>query len=190
MNFSVGLKLPRDKVGMVDEESHKQISEVPIVPIIDMLVAIIFFLLLSTTFFNLTFQSVPPSKNITITDPQVPPPPSPKLFIDDENNVLHLTLAWSGPQAGQRDMRFPLSTAKDYSPQIASMAKTMVEEFLRVYPRESSIQVGLSPELPVQILLSTVEGINKTPLSVVLVSYKDVVAFKNRLINSSNSGVE
>ena len=73
-----------------DSVSHKaHIPEPELVPILDALTSVIFFLLLSTTFIELTKITVPPSQTSVVTDPQTPPPATPKLYIkvDGEKNL-------------------------------------------------------------------------------------------------------
>ena len=59
-------------------------ESVPITPIMDMLVAIVFFLLLSSSFNDLTQQSVPTKQSVEVAQNDETPSISPKLIISRE----------------------------------------------------------------------------------------------------------
>ncbi len=165
-----------------DGDDHS-VVEIPIAPILDMMVAVIFFLLISASFFNFSSQTLPPAKNVMVNDPKALQPSTPKLIIDLNNNELELTLSWVGQKSGQKITKIPISDPKVYLQQIETTVYAQVSAFLQNYPKETSLQLGLAPDLPNQVLISSMDGITRAHLDIVLISY-DVV-LKNK---SGNGG--
>ena len=155
------------------EVKEKSVRDIPITPILDMLVAIIFFLLLSTTFYNLTKQHIPPSQTVTITNPLTPPPVSPRLLISQRANSLHIILRWSGKSPGQIQKRIPLTDASAYTPRLWEEVNVITERFKFRYPNETSVQISLAPKIPYQVLVTTIDAIQSLLPDIVLLSYKE-----------------
>lgn len=152
-------------------------QEVPIAPVLDMMVSIIFFLLLSTTYYSFTFQPVPPSQSVTITDPLEPPPRSPRLLIFTNGNVLNANLNWAGVEPGvmRVQSRLPSDPSK-YDPVAKGRIQKLVEQFAKKYPEEKAIQVGFGSDVNYQIMISILEAVTPFIHDVALLSYRETEA--------------
>ncbi len=159
-----------------DSVAHKaHIPEPELVPILDALVSVIFFLLLSTTFIELTKITVPPSQTSVVTDPQVPPPPSPKLYIKVENGkTLHLKLKWAGRNPDSIKKTVERSATNARSREVESMALDIVKEFKAKFPDEKSIQMIFSENATYQELISVMDGVRVEIQDIVLLSPEDM----------------
>lgn len=89
---------------------RKQIRELNLVPVIDMFTTVIFFLILSTSFFAFTKLTVPPAKVSVNSDPLTPPPMSTKLVLGSTPGVegsVRILLTWVGASPGQESRSIP-----------------------------------------------------------------------------------
>lgn len=163
---------------------RKKVHEINIASILDSLVVVIFFLLVSTSFVQFTKLSVPPSGVTTITDPVKPPPLQPKFMGTNATNGLHLILAWGGNQPGQinREVTFLGDELKDRT-QIFEETRSMVVQFNSQFPQEQTLQIGLAPDVYYQNLIAIMDGIIEVIPDVVLFSYAEVQARANGLKN-------
>src|SRR5688572_28183869 len=77
----------------------RSVQELNIVPVLDMLVTVIFFLLLATGFTRFTHIGVPP-----VTTGPTPAssktPELPRLFLTQDGTALRVRLSWEGASAG------------------------------------------------------------------------------------------
>ena len=159
-----------------DSVSHKaHIPEPELVPILDALTSVIFFLLLSTTFIELTKITVPPSQTSVVTDPQSPPPPAPKLYIkvDGEKN-LEMKLKWAGKNPDQIKKTVPRALENARSREVEDMAHAIVKEFKVHFPEEKSIQMIFSGTATYQELISVMDGVRVEIQDIVLLSPEDM----------------
>ena len=129
----------------MSRRTKKGIPDLNVVPILDMLISVIFFLILTTTFLQLTKESVPPSSVTTITNPVVPPPVAARFICIDKNNKTELILSWSGEHPGQLhkevDQADPASD--DSRNAILLATQDMITQFSNQYPNEKTLQLGL-----------------------------------------------
>lgn len=154
----------------------REIGEIPLAPIIDMFVCVIFFLILSTTFSQVTKQTLPPSGVSVITDPVAPPPLAPKLLIKKRGLRLHLILRWAGVSPGEQIRELNIVRESDYSTSLYNEVLILVREFKLKYPNEGSLQVGLSSDLLYQTLITTMDSVRTQIKDIVLISYNEVDA--------------
>lgn len=154
------------------------VHDIPIAPIIDMLVAIIFFLLLSTTFVELSKQTVPPARLSTITNPVAPPPLAPKLFALRTSTGLRLVLRWSGDKPGQAVRNVALSEPSIFSEALVAETKKLIGAFTRKYPQAATLQIGFTQNIVYQEVISVMDGVLAFIPDLVLVSYDDAAAVK------------
>lgn len=151
-----------------------------IVPIMDMLICVIFFLLLSTTFLGFTNLQVPPSQVTTITDPVRPEPVAPKIMAFIRDNRLQIRMEWNGLRPGERTISIEPQQLMGRALKVQTQTRAMVEEFKKVYPNENTVQVSLSAEIPYQILISLMDGVRERLPDIVLFSYQEVEARTQR----------
>ena len=173
---------------MLDEifakKPKKKIKDLNIVPILDMLVTVIFFLLLSTSFTEYTKLTVPPATT-QAQEAAVPTPPlAPKLLLAGDRASPWLLLVWGGEKPGERSERITECDPSARRKQILEAAGKLMGEFSTTYPAEKSIQLGLGPDLPYQDLISVMDGTRgkagsdteSTPLDIVLISHAEAQA--------------
>ncbi len=173
------LKLPRGVKTLNDlfdlKKKPEKTIHLDIVPILDALVALIFFLLISTSFVQLTKHTIPPSAVSTITDPIVPPPLSPKIYVHGQGEQLAFTLKWEGTKPGSIQKKIVLNDEKEsLLPKLRSETKKIIKNFLSKYPNEKSIQLGLSENTSYQDMVAIMDGIKEDIPDIVLISYKEV----------------
>ena len=158
---------------LFEPKKKRELPDLNIVPILDMLVCIIFFLLLSTTFVRLTHQSVPPSAVSTITDPIAPPPLSARVLLYRIDGKLELKLQWVGAEPGENSRTLEPTSKPE---EIFLHVNELLGEFRTKFPQERTLQVGLGPDLPYQYLVSIMDGARPYLPDIVLFSYDEVLA--------------
>ena len=159
-----------------DSNEERHIPEPDLVPILDALTSVIFFLVLSTTFMEFTKVTVPPSKTSVITDPLRPPPVSGKILVqlDKKGSGLKLDLKWGGVSPDLVSENVTLIGDRADNHLIEDAANKIVSEYLSKYPDEKSIQVGFGKNVNYQQMISTMDGIRKRIQDIVLISYHEV----------------
>lgn len=151
-------------------------QDLPITPILDMMVAIIFFLLLSTTFYSLTFQSVPPAQSVTITDPLEPPPRAPRLLIISSTTGIRASLNWLGAEPGVWKVQTEMSNPVEVNQQYIAQVKNLIFQFISKYPDEKTFQIGFGGDINYQIMVSTIEAVTHYVPDIALLSYSETEA--------------
>lgn len=157
-----------------EEHIRKETPEPDLVPIVDCLVSVIFFLLFSTTFIELTKLTVPPAaiSNATTSDNKLPL--TPKFYVDVSGSSLSLLLTWAGNSPGSLKGNIPRVDSKSPSEALQNKVKEMAEEFIKGHSTEKSIQVALSSEANYQELITVMDGLRKTIEDIVLMSPDEV----------------
>lgn len=150
--------------------------EIDLVPILDAMTAVIFFLVLSGTFIEFTKLTLPQAKTSTITDPVAPAPVAPRLFAVVEDNKLNLVLKWDGNTPGMKSQK--VERASKRSSELEKVIFEMTEDFKKTYPSERSIQIGLSKKANFQETISIIDGVKKNIPDVVMNSYNEEEMFK------------
>ena len=155
---------------------RKSIRELNLVPVIDMFTTVIFFLILSTSFYGFTKLTVPPSKVSVNTDPLTPPPLGTKLMIGSSRRgeslpegTYSLLISWVGSSPGQEETS---ASAADLQIRVAEIAGRFKEKF----PVEKTIQLGLQGSVPYQVLIHAMDGVRDKLPDIVLVSPEEASA--------------
>jgi biopolymer transport protein ExbD len=174
-----------------DSISHKaHIPEPELVPILDALTSVIFFLLLSTTFLELTKITVPPSQTSVVTDPQMPPPRAPKFYVKVQNEKeMQLIIRWAGNKPDSIKKTVPRMADNSRSKELEEAAKDLVTQYKAKYPdpksepradgkpdpnHEKSLQLTFSENATYQELISVMDGIRVEMEDIVLLSPEDM----------------
>ena len=156
------------------ERPHRRhVADIPIVPILDMLVAVIFFLLISTSFVQLTQQSIPPARVSTITDPLKPPPMGPKLLVLRKGAEIRMHLVWEGLRPGHWSQSVANASPGEITPATRETAGRLVAGFKELFPGENTLQIGFNKQAAYQDVISVMDGARKAIQDVVLISNED-----------------
>ena len=158
------------------EEHKREIPEPDLVPIMDALTAIIFFLLLSATFIELTKVTIPPSSTSTISSPVAPPPVAAHIYVKPEGDNLVISLQWAGSNPGSikgRVARLGTDTGKPLV-ELEAEVKRIVADFAAKYPSEKTLQVTLGAQANYQEMISVMDGARHHLEDLVLSSYSDI----------------
>lgn len=158
-------------------ELHRRHNPEPeLVPILDALTCIIFFLMYTTTFMELTSLTLPPSAISVVAknDPSVGVPVAPKLYIDIKDQTLFIKLKWSGASPGHVSKKVERPQPDRYSADLEKTVAGIVAEFAAKFPNEKSLQIAINERGTYQELVSVMDGITKTVPDVVLLSPDDV----------------
>lgn len=159
-------------------ELHRRHNPEPeLVPILDALTCIIFFLMYTTTFMELTSVILPPSAVSVISKADQSTdgvPVAPKLYVDIQDHSLVLKLRWSGKSPGSVVKKIDRSKPEQYSKDLERTVNELVADFAKKFPNEKSLQVGIAERGTYQELISVMDGITKSVPDVVLISPDDV----------------
>lgn len=161
------------------KKPKKKIQDLNIVPILDMLTTVIFFLLLSTTFLEYIKLMVPPSQvSTTQSEPKDRPKAyAPKLLLTQGGGSLKMTLTWSGSMAGRK--RVSVDVGQDLvavRPKIQEELGKLMKEFSQLNSTEKTLQIGLGSSVPYQHLITAMDGVREVTPEVVLISYAEAEA--------------
>ncbi|NDD91956.1 hypothetical protein EBZ37_07720 [bacterium] len=142
---------------------RKHVRELNLVPVIDMFTTVIFFLILSTSFYGFTKLTLPPSKVSVNTDPLTPPPLSTKLLIGKNDGGFRLALSWVGSSPGQLEEVATVANIED-------RVRGLAEKFTSSHPSEKTIQLGMTAEVDYQSLIRAMDGVREKLPDIVLIS--------------------
>ncbi len=158
------------------EDMHRRHTPEPdLVPILDSLVCVIFFLLFSTSFIELTQMTIPPSVVSSAATASAEPPLTPRLFVaKSSQNSLKLSLVWKGTQPGTSDRQVKRKDKNKPSTELENAVREMAEEFSTKYATEKTIQLALDKEASYQELVNVMDGLKKIFPDLVLISYDEV----------------
>lgn len=158
-----------------DKPHRRHQRELDIVPILDMLTAIIFFLLLTTTFVEYTKQTLPPSESVILSDPASKAPVSPRLLVSESGGEVHIVLDWQGETPGKKNASTALDAAK-YPTGVKESVSKLLGEFKQSFPGEATIRVGLSEGAAYQTLIAVMDGVREQIADIVLISPEEVAS--------------
>lgn len=159
-----------------EKRPKRHIRDLNIVPILDMLTTVIFFLLMSTSFMEYTKLTVPPASTSVLTSAGSAPPLSPKLFLVRSGEELTLSLRWSGSEPGEAAIKVNETEPDETRGELYRSSKKLIEDFASTRPGERTLQMGLGPLVPYQYLISVMDGVRGKMPDVVLVSYREAEA--------------
>ncbi len=168
----------------LNKPKRKHIKEIPLAPILDLLVVVIFFLILSASFVELRQNIIPPSSSSVISSAVMDSesvPLNPKLLIMNKKGVISLLMKWQGSKPGQTIKKLKISE-NDYDAELKSAAQEIVRKFKIDYPDQSQIQLGWHGDMIYQSVLTTVDGVLMEIKDLVLLSPEDSeILFKKSL---------
>ena len=159
----------------LSKPKRKHIKEIPLAPILDLLVVVIFFLILSASFVELRQNIIPPSSSSIISSAVMDSksiPLNPKLLLMSSNGFVSLLLKWQGETPGQILKKIKISEI-NYDSELKATAQAIVQEFKKNYPDQSQIQLGWHGDMVYQTVLTTVDGVVLEIKDLVLLSPED-----------------
>lgn len=151
-----------------------------LVPIIDAMTCVIFFLLLSSTFVEFTKISMPQAvSSVVTTSASTEPPLTPKLIGVAKGEYLHLILSWGGKKPSHMEKRVQRDSKNQRSEPLQVTAQGIVREFKRLFPNEKALLLGLSPKATYQEMISVMDGARQELEDLVLVSWSEAQTAEN-----------
>lgn len=156
------------------KRAKKSIDELNIVPILDMFVAIVFFLLLSASMVGMTKIVLPPSATTSVASDSPKRPLNPKLLVFNpkgaEQDTVKVILKWEGATPGSQVITVKEDIFKNEKIAIDEI-KEMVAKFKEKFPEEKTIQISMQSKVPYQWLVSAMDGVRELLPDMVLNSY-------------------
>jgi biopolymer transport protein ExbD len=151
--------------------ARKRIKEIPLAPVLDLLTVVIFFLLLSASFLELTKHTLPPSSVSALANANAPVPLNLKVFLTRRGAGYNFDLRWTGDKPGREERALPRSQdvirrAQDIRQVSSSLAQTLKTRF----PGEASVQIGLGPNINYQEVIAVMDGVREHFEDLILVS--------------------
>jgi biopolymer transport protein ExbD len=147
---------------------------IDLVPIIDAMTCVIFFLLLSSTFVEYTKITMPSSVSaISAASVMKDPPIAPKMMALIRGNQIELILSWFGKNPDRIVKKITRDPNNNRSDELQSKALEAVEEFTKKFPNEKTILLGFAPKVTYQEVISTMDGARKLVPDLVLVSWTE-----------------
>ena len=156
---------------MIDEilgsRKKRHVQDLNIVPILDMLTTVIFFLLMSTSFIEYTKLTLPPASTVTASGSNATHPLNPKLILraGSPGKIL-VTVSWSGLKPDQ-------ITSSTEPERLVDTVRELLKRFSTQFPAEKTLQISLSRTLPYQNLISAMDGARDLIPDPVLASYTE-----------------
>lgn len=167
--------------GWIQKKPRRHVQDLNIVPILDMLTTVIFFLLMSTSFLEYTKHTIPPSSTATVSNSSHEEPRTPKLFLTSPTPTNYrLLLRWGGKNPGEKTESIEVGgDSKTVRALLLKASTQVVKEFAANNPSEKTIQIGLGTHLPYQSLISVMDGVRPLIPDIVLISYSEAEAVMN-----------
>jgi biopolymer transport protein ExbD len=146
----------------------KHVQDLNIVPILDMLTTVIFFLLMSTTFIEYTKLTLPPAATSSAKGPGATRPLNPKLHLRKTGATGEYlsSLSWAGTQPDHSDIKVT-------DQNMGELVKEQIKKFSEKYPSEKTLQISLDRTIRYQALISVMDAAREHMPDPVLTSYAD-----------------
>ena len=152
---------------ILQKRPKKHIQDLNIVPILDMLTTVIFFLLMSTSFIEYTKLTLPPASTSSAPIEQKDPPVAPKVFVTEKvKDQYSIRLQWGGGHPGQQ------VTETDET-NIIPKTQELLKTFSQRYPKEKTLQISMGKLVKYQALISVMDGARDFTPDMVLMSYSE-----------------
>lgn len=161
---------------------RRHVGEINIVPILDMLTIIIFFLLISASFLQYNKISIPPAKTSLVESVEGIPLQL-KLLLVKSGAEQKLLMFWNGAKPGSMVQNFALTATPK---EIATKAREFAIKFKSEYKDESTIQLGLGANVSYGNLVSLMDAVRSSLPSVVLVSYQDTQIASDQFLGAGS----
>ena len=155
------------------KRKKKTLDELNVVPILDMFISIVFFLLLSASLIGMTKIVLPPATTSNIEEGSTKIPLNPKLFVINsikDPGSLRVILKWEGDQAGGDAISLPIDIVGKQIKNIDEIKK-IIKKFKALFPNERTIQISLQSGINYQWLISVMDGVREDLPDMVLNSY-------------------
>jgi len=147
-------------------------QEPSLVPIIDMMTTIIFFLVLTTSFTAYTKHTLPPSGISTSTDTAKTPPLQPMLLLKQETDVFVVELSWQGSKPDKKRIQVsPGTSKKPREVELREKVSELIGGFLKDFPKERTLLMGMTSQTKYQFLVSAMDGAQPLMPDIVLLDY-------------------
>lgn len=164
---------------MFDQDGHgrRRIPEPDLVPILDGLTSVIFYLLLTAAFIEYTKLTLPPAMTSPSGAASTVIPLSPKFLvkIKDPQN-LQVTLKWTGTRPDQMTRMVSRNSEVGISEELEKNVREMIADFNERFKEEKTISLGLSKLATYQEMVSVMDGIQSKLQDVVLIGPEEVDA--------------
>jgi biopolymer transport protein ExbD len=162
---------------IVDKKS-KGLNDLNIVPIMDMFICIIFFLLLSTSMMSYTKHVLPPSATKAVMEStELNVPLNPKIYITKKDETYSAILKWEGSNPGTSKLEFQ-NNFMEKPEFLVNEVKKLAIDFKKIYPKERTVQITMESDLPYQIMISVMDAFRDLMPDIVLTSYKNTDGLK------------
>ncbi len=162
---------------MFDLESTTQRRHAPepdLVPILDGLTAVIFFMLLSISFIGMTKLTIPPSTS-SVASVSNSVPISGRVIAQLEGDSINVKLEWLGNKPGAWAEKAERKQPTERNLGLIEAVEKLAIRFKEKFPEEKTIQIALASKLNYQELISVMDGLRKNELyaDLVLSSYTE-----------------
>lgn len=151
---------------ILQKRPKKHVKDLNIVPILDMLTTVIFFLLMSTSFIEYTKLTLPPASTSSAPIENKDPPIAPKVLVTEKDNKYSIRLSWGGGHPGQNVIQAEEAT-------IVTQTQNLLKGFSTRYPKEKTLQISMGKAVKYQALISVMDGARDYTPDMVLTSYTE-----------------
>lgn len=155
------------------KRKKRGLDDLNVVPILDMFISIVFFLLLSASMVGMTKLVLPPSATSSVESTSTKVPLNPKLYIIASSQVANgvkAILQWEGDAPGKEAIDLPFNVLEKQDAAIADIKK-LIQKFKDQHPDEKTIQLALQSGIMYQWLITAMDGAREILPDIVLVSY-------------------
>jgi biopolymer transport protein ExbD len=153
---------------------RRHAPEPDLVPILDGLTAVIFFLLLSISFIGITKITMPPSV-ASVSSASNKTPVSGRVVAKLAGNAIQVKMEWIGNQPGEMIEKVSRASVTQKNDELVDAAVKLAQAFKLKFPEEKTIQIALASQLNYQELISIMDGFRKDGMyeDLVLSSYTE-----------------
>ena len=156
---------------MFDLESttaRRHAPEPDLVPILDGLTAVIFFMLLSISFIGITKVTIPPSA-VSVATPNNDIPVSGRVIASLQGESISVRMEWISSKPGSMTEKVERIGSDKRNLNLVDAVEKLAIRFKEKFPEEKTIQIALASQLNYQELIGVMDGLRKNEL------YKDLV---------------
>lgn len=154
--------------------TRRHAPEPDLVPILDGLTAVIFFMLLSISFVGITKLTLPPSA-VSAASPSKEPPLSGRVIAKLDGSVINLKLEWLGNSPGSFAEKASRVDVAGKNLDLLEAVEKLAIRYKEKFPDEKTLQIAISSQMNYQELISIMDGLRKNEMyeDLVLSSYTE-----------------